>query len=72
MLDSDRKTFCCENMESKKYLDISKACFWNSICKTVHMLTIVTEGQNATTPAKTPLEEGKDCQKVLITCLINA
>lgn len=56
MLDSDRKTFCYANMESKKYLDISKACFWNSICKTLHMLTTVTEGQNATTPAKASLE----------------
>lgn len=44
-------------MESKKsYLDILGARFWNSMCKTLHMLTMVTEGQNARTPDKAPLE----------------
>ena len=55
MSDADGKTLCYPKMETKKsYLDIPEACFWNSICKTLHVLTIATEGQNATTPDKAP------------------
>lgn len=57
MLAVDGKTLCYPNMESKKsHLDVLEACFWTSVCETVHTLTIVTEGQNATTPDKAPLE----------------
>lgn len=57
MLAVHRKTLCYPNMEPKKsYLDVLEACFWTSVCETVRTLTIVTEGQNATTPDKPPLE----------------